>query len=154
MSFNSLPTELHLHILAQLDLVSLLKATAANRYFHGLMSNALLKNALLAHEHILLEAKAAHQLRLINLCQDQGEHDQWRVLTNDVLLPFYNCLRIKNLRNNFHEYIEGTKWRLCGEEAGDRLCIHCDVRVSPVADPFVMRVINDYRRKNMKRRRR
>lgn len=60
-------------------------------------------------------------------------------------LPCYNCLQIKDLKNNFHEYVEYTSWRLCGERAEERLCIHCDVEISPVSEPFFLRVIDEYR---------
>ncbi len=88
-------------------------------------------------------------MRLMNNArQTMNEHDKRRIRMDVACLPCYNCLRIKDLRNNFHEYVEGTEWRLCGDRAEERLCIHCDVLVSPVAEPFVMRVINEYRRKN------
>lgn len=148
MSFTSLPSELHLHILAQLDLVSLLNATATNHYFQGLLSIWNLKNALLAHEPVLLEARKARQKTLMDTCQTRNEDCKKRTFENIVYLPCYSCLKIKDLRNNFHEYVEGTEWRLCGKNAQERLCVHCDVHVSPVAEPFVMKVIDEYRQKN------
>jgi F-box domain len=148
MAFVSLPSELHLHILGHLDLVSLLNATATNHYFHDLLSSIVLKNAILAHEPILLDRRKALQTQLMNMGQTMGEADKRGTLANALCLPCYNCFKIKDLKNNFHEYVESTEWRLCGEKAEERLCVHCDALVSPVAEPFVMRVINTYRQKN------
>lgn len=62
---TSLPSELQLHILAQLDLISLLNATATNHYFHSLLSRGLLKGALLTYEATLLEKRQARWVGLL-----------------------------------------------------------------------------------------
>lgn len=50
MPFVDLPTELHFQILSHLDLPSLLRAVRTNRYLNNLLTDDLLRKALLTYE--------------------------------------------------------------------------------------------------------
>lgn len=52
MPLLSLPAEIHLKILSYLDLPSLVKIAATNRYFNTLPTSKLLREAMLAYEEI------------------------------------------------------------------------------------------------------
>lgn len=86
MPLLSMPTELHLRILSQLDLPSLLKVTATNQYFNNLLDYDLLREAMLAYEEI---AHSAFEYRDVS----------WRDSRPDDFdktgrRPCYGCLRM------------------------------------------------------------
>jgi F-box-like len=150
--FTSLPPEIHLLILSHLDLISLFNATTTSHYFHSLLIPSVLKKALLAHEEVLLASRMTRDIKLRDAGALMTEQEKRRTLAMAACLPCYNCLQIKDLRNHFHEYVERTEWRLCGEKAKERLCIHCDVLVSSASESFFMRVINGYREQKKRAR--
>jgi hypothetical protein len=83
MSLAQLAPELHLQILSHLDLPSLLKVVATNHYFKNLMTENMLRKALMSYE-------SAHR----------------SVFRTIAKRPCYGCLRI--LRENDFFKIRGN----------------------------------------------
>jgi hypothetical protein len=143
MSLTTLPTELPLEILGHLDLESLLKTTATNKYFQALLKEDILRKALLSHEVVLLHhwranhdasfwhRKKNRNRKVIELVpklvsqryQRQGVSGHVDAMTLR-LFPFYTCYKVFR-PHSLVLLIQRTGWDLCGNKAEERTCIRC-----------------------------
>lgn len=144
MSFTNLPTELHLEILGHLDLESLLKATATNKYFQALPKKDILRKALLSHEVVLLRHWRANQDAhywdykknrnkklaeiVYELAAQRGAIQRMTDHCDAIKLRLFPCYVCYNVFHpgTFVLLIHGTDWDLCGSKAEQRICRRCN----------------------------
>lgn len=151
MDLTALPIELHLQILEHLDLISLLKATSTNKYFHSLLNKNPLRGALMRHESVLLQyykdkcpltwstAKSRFMKNEELLLVPNYNHSSATTDTTIRRYRCYSCCRSVVLPV-FEQCVTGSPWDLCGDRAGERRCMKCE----PVTNgDFVERILDE-----------